>query len=168
MAERADAATVTSGERRRMLGRMGDRTPSPEHPDARTVMQRLVAAMNDHDLDRMVALFHPDYDSRQPAHPGRAFVGREQVRANWAAMFGGVPDFRAEVVRSVQDGEVNWTEWAWRGIRSDGRQFEVRGVTLFEISNGRILAGTLYVEDVEREAVGVEDVVEGMSGERPV
>ncbi|MCP2366132.1 ketosteroid isomerase-like protein [Agromyces flavus] len=131
------------------------------------VMSRLVGAINDHDLDRMVALFHPDYDSRQPAHPGRAFVGREQVRANWAAMFAGVPDFRAEVVRSVQDGELNWSEWAWHGTRSDRQPFEVRGVTLFRVRDGLIVDGTLYVEDVEREAMGIEDAVEGMSGTRP-
>ncbi|GGI44064.1 Ketosteroid isomerase-related protein [Agromyces flavus] len=130
-------------------------------------MSRLVGAINDHDLDRMVALFHPDYDSRQPAHPGRAFVGREQVRANWAAMFAGVPDFRAEVVRSVQDGELNWSEWAWHGTRSDRQPFEVRGVTLFRVRDGLIVDGTLYVEDVEREAMGIEDAVEGMSGTRP-
>jgi ketosteroid isomerase-like protein len=146
---------------------MGDLTPEQERSGASVVIERLVAAMNDHDLDRMVALFHPDYDSRQPAHPGRAFTGREQVRANWAAMFAGVPDFRAEVVRSVQDGELNWSEWAWHGSRSDGQPFEVRGVTLFEIRDGLIASGTLYVEDVEREAVGIEDAVEGMSGARP-
>ena len=142
--------------------------PAPEERgDASVVMDRLVDAMNARDLDRMVALFHPDYDSRQPAHPGRAFVGREQVRANWAAMFGGVPDFRAEVVRSVQDGELNWSEWVWHGTRTDRQRFDVRGVTLFRIRNGLIVAGTLYVEDVEPDPVGIEDAVERLSGARP-
>lgn len=144
----------------------GDVTPE-ERRDARVVIDQLVDAMNDHDLDRMVALFHPDYDSRQPAHPARAFIGREQVRANWAAMFDGIPDFTAEVVRSVHDGEMSWSEWAWHGIRADGQRFEVRGVTLFEIRDGLIVAGTLYVEDVELDPVGIEDAVEGMSGARP-
>ena len=142
--------------------------PAPEERgDASVVMDRLVDAMNARDLDRMVALFHPDYDSRQPAHPRRAFVEREQVRANWAAMFGGVPDFRAEVVRSVQDGALNWCEWTWHGTRSDRQPFEVRGVTLFRIRDGLIVAGTLYVEDVEPDPVGIEDAVERLSGARP-
>lgn len=144
----------------------GEVTPA-ERRDARAVIDRLVAAMNDHDVDRMAALFHPDYDSRQPAHPGRAFTGREQVRANWAAMFDGIPDFTAEVVRDAQDGDVNWCEWAWHGTRSDGQPFEVRGVTVFEIRDGLIVAGTLYVEDVELDAAGIEDAVEGLSGARP-
>lgn len=144
---------------------MGDMTP--EHGDARRVIDRLLAAMNDHDLDRMVALFHPDYDSRQPAHPGRAFIGLAQVRANWAAMFRGLPDFRAEVLRYVQDGELSWCEWAWYGTRLDRTSFEVRGVTLFEIRDELIVAGTLYVEEVEADPEGIEDAVEGMSGSRP-
>lgn len=88
---------------------MSDVTPEKRR-DASVVVERLVAAMNEHDLGRMIALFHPAYESRQPAHPGRAFTGREQVRANWAAMSGGVPGVRAEVVRTVQDGELNWSE----------------------------------------------------------
>jgi hypothetical protein len=70
------------------------------------VIDRLVAAVNAHDLDAAAGLFHDDYRSEQPAHPGRAFVGRAQMRANWEAMFAGVPDFRAEICRSVQDGEA--------------------------------------------------------------
>ena len=138
-----------------------------ERREASVVIDQLAEAINDHDLDRMVALFHPDYDSRQPAHPGRAFVGRDQVRANWGAMFGGVPDFSAEVVRFAQDGGLNWCEWAWHGTRSDGQPFEVRGVTLFQIREGLIVAGTLYVEDVEGDLMGIEDAVERLSGARP-
>jgi hypothetical protein len=40
-------------------------------------------------------------------------------------------------------------------------------VTLFQIHDGLIVAGTLYVEDVERDPVGIEDAVEGLSGTRP-
>jgi ketosteroid isomerase-like protein len=131
------------------------------------VIERLLNATNAHDVDAMVALFHPDYDSRQPAHPGRAFSGREQVRANWGAMFSGIPDFRSRLLRSAQDGDVAWCEWAWQGTRSDGQPFDARGVTLFEVVDGLIAAGTLYVEDVERDAVDIGSAVEGLSGVRP-
>ena len=33
------------------------------------IMDRLLAAMNAHDLDAFVACFAPDYASQQPAHP---------------------------------------------------------------------------------------------------
>ena len=131
------------------------------------IIARLTAAMNSHDLDAMVALFHAEYDSRQPAHPARAFVGRAQVRANWEAMFAGVPDLRAELIRSVQDGETTWCEWAWSGTRGDAQPFEVRGVALFRVHDDLIIGATLYLEDVETEPIGIEQAVEGLSGSLP-
>src|ERR1043165_3841548 len=35
------------------------------------VIDRLVVAMNAHDLDAAAGLIHEDYRSEQPAHPGR-------------------------------------------------------------------------------------------------
>jgi limonene-1,2-epoxide hydrolase len=131
------------------------------------VIDRLAVAMNAHDLDAAAGFFHEDYRSEQPAHPGRAFAGRAQMRANWEAMFAGVPDFHAEICRSVQDGDTTWTEWRWSGTRSDGQAFAMRGVTLFEITDGQIVAGRLYMEDVERDVTGIEQAVEALSGRRP-
>ena len=131
------------------------------------VVEQLAAAVNAHDLDVVAGLIHPDYRSEQPAHPGRAFTGRAQMLANWAAMLAGIPDFCAEICRSAQDGDTTWTEWHWSGTRSDGQAFEMRGVTLFEITSGQIAAGRLYLEDVERNVVGIEQAVEDLSGHRP-
>jgi ketosteroid isomerase-like protein len=131
------------------------------------VIDRLLAAMNAHDVDAMVDLFSPDYSSEQPVHGGRTFVGSAQVRANWAAMFAGIADFRATLQRSAWDGTTAWVEWTWLGTKGDGAPFEVRGVALFEVRENRITAGTLYVDEVAREPVAIEDAVEGLSGERP-
>jgi ketosteroid isomerase-like protein len=131
------------------------------------VIDRLVAAMNAHDLESAAALFHEEYRSEQPAHPGRAFVGRAQMHANWAAIFAGIPDFHAELIRSVDDGDTTWSEWSWSGNRTDGQRFQERGVALFQQKDGLITAGRLYLEVVEREAASIEDAVQGMSGRRP-
>ena len=130
------------------------------------VIDRLVVAMNAHDLDAAAGFFHEDYRSEQPAHPGRAFTGRAQMRANWEAMFAGIPDFRAEIRRSAQAGDTTWTEWRWSGTRGDRQPFEMRGVTLFEIADDQIVAGWLYLEELEKVA-GIEQAVETLSGRRP-
>jgi limonene-1,2-epoxide hydrolase len=131
------------------------------------VVERLAALMNEHDLPRATALIHQDYRSEQPVHPAREFVGRAQMEANWRAMFDGIPDFHAEMVRSVQDGETVWTEWRWTGNRGDGEPFEMRGVSLFEVQQDQIVAGRLYMEEVAREDPGIGDVVQELSGRRP-
>lgn len=131
------------------------------------VVERLATLMNEHDLTGATALMHQDYRSEQPVHPGRAFVGRAQMEANWKAMFDGIPDFHAELVRSVQDGDTVWSEWHWTGSRSDGEPFDVRGVTLFEVQQDQIVAGRLYLEDVVRDDATIEDAVQELSGRRP-
>ena len=131
------------------------------------VIDQLVVAMNAHDLDAAAGFFREDYRSEQPAHPGRAFTGRAQMLANWEAMLAGIPDFCAEICRSVQDGDTTWTEWRWSGTRSDGQAFEMCGVTLFEVTGGQVVAGRLYLEDFERDVVSIEQAVEDLSGRRP-
>ena len=79
-------------------------SPKPASPEA--VAGALAEAMNAHDIDAFVSLFAADYDSRQPAHPDRAFVGRDQVRANWSAVFAGVPDFHAELVAKAVEADT--------------------------------------------------------------
>jgi ketosteroid isomerase-like protein len=131
------------------------------------VIEQMLAAMNRQDVRAAAALVHEDYRSEQPLHPGRAFVGQAQMRANWTAIFAGVPDFRAEVRHSAQNGRTVWTEWDWSGTRTDGRPFHMAGVTLFDIEDGQIVAGRLYMEEVDQDGGGITEAVRTLSGEEP-
>jgi ketosteroid isomerase-like protein len=135
--------------------------------DPRLVAERLHAAMNAHDIDAFVACFDEDYSSEQPAHPDRAFRGREQVRRNWSAIFEGVPDFRSLLVRSVATGETEWSEWRWRGTQSDGTALDMAGVIVCGVRDGRMTWARLYVEPVEQSGAGIAAAVRGMAGEPP-
>jgi ketosteroid isomerase-like protein len=137
------------------MGHASEEGPGP-------VTAAMLQAMNAHDLETFVSLFDPDYRSEQPAHPGRAFQGSEQVRSNWSAVFEDIPDFHAELVRSISNGNTEWAEWDWRGTRSDGTPFVERGVTIIGIREGRIAWGRLYVELVE-ETSDVEELVDDMT-----
>lgn len=127
------------------------------------VLGRLHTAQNRHDLDAFVACFDPDYHSEQPVHPDREFVGREQVRTNWAEVFAGVPDFQAELLRSAQAADTGWAEWHWHGTRVDGTRLDMRGVTIFGIRDDRILWGRLYLEDVDVAGQGIDQAVTHMA-----
>jgi hypothetical protein len=127
------------------------------------VLERLRDAQNAHDLDAFVACFDERYRSEQPVHPDRAFVGSDQVRTNWAAVFAGVPDFRAELLRSTRQGDTGWAEWHWHGTRTDGTRLAMRGVTIFGIRDDRIVWGRLYLEDVQ-PGQGIDQAVQHMAG----
>jgi hypothetical protein len=125
------------------------------------MMDRLLAAMNAHDIDAFVACFAPDYRSEQPAHPGRAFSGDEQVRANWTGVFAGIPDFHAELLASATTAEgVEIGEWRWEGTHVDGAPFAMRGITVMGIEDGRLAWGRLYMEVIEQDGAGIEQMVQ--------
>jgi ketosteroid isomerase-like protein len=130
------------------------------------VIAALAEATNAHDIDAFVALFAEDYESQQPAHPDRAFRGRDQVRANWSAVFTGVPDFRADLAATAVEGDCVWSEWRWRGTHTDGSRLDMAGVILFGVRAERIAWARLYVEPVEQDGEGIEGAVSDMSGRR--
>jgi hypothetical protein len=49
-----------------------------EQERGKAVSERLLEAINAHDLESQLAYFSEDYRSEQPAHPARTFSGREQ------------------------------------------------------------------------------------------
>jgi len=115
----------------------------------RTVLERLVAAVNAHDLDALVSCFAVDYVNETPAHPQRGFRGNDQVRRNWTHLFAGVPDIRACVPRSAVDGDTLWAEWELSGTRTDGAAFLLRGVVIFAVRSAKMASARFYLEPVE-------------------
>ena len=128
-------------------------------------VERLHHAMNEHDLEAFLACFDAHYRSEQPAHPTRGFGGRKQVEKNWSALLGGIPDFHAELLATATEGDTVWSEWHWTGTRrANDTPLDMRGVTLFEIKNGRIVSGRLYMEDVEEAGADIDETVRRLAG----
>lgn len=116
------------------------------NPEA--VMDRLLKAINDHDFDEFLDCFDPEYRSETPAHPQRAFSGRDQVRRNWVDLFEHVDDLQAQKERMVSDGDTFWLEWQVRGTLPDGNMNLV-GVSIAGVSDGRIQWGRMYMEPIQ-------------------
>jgi len=136
---------------------------SDREGDSGFIVDSLNAAMNAHDLEAFLDCFQEDYESEQPAHPDRAFRGREQVRSNWSEIFEGVPDFRSEVVSAGADGDTVWSEWRWSGTQSDGTPLDMAGVIVCGVREGRIAWARLYIEPVERAGAGIDAAVRRMT-----
>jgi ketosteroid isomerase-like protein len=132
--------------------------------DPRAVITRLAEAQNAHDVDAMLACFDEDYRSEQPAHPARAFRGREQVRKNWSALLAAIPDFHVDIERTAVAGDTVWFEYHWTGTKANGRPFAEYGVGIMEIRDDRIAAGRLYGEEVEEEGADIDETVRRMAG----
>jgi hypothetical protein len=129
-----------------------------------TMARRLKDAIDAHELEPFVALFDEHIRSQQPAHPDRAFEGSGQIRRNWGRLFDGVPDLRARLVRSVEDGATTWAEWDWAGTRLDGSAFQMRGVTILGTEGERVRWVRLYLEPVETAGDGIDAAIRTASG----
>ena len=126
---------------------------------ATAVIDRLLEATNNHDLDAISACFAVDFVNETPLHPARSFRGREQVRRNWQQILGGVPDLRAEILGQASAGSVLWTEWEMSGIRRDGNRHLMRGVMLFEVAGDAIARVRFYLEPVDESGIGIDAAV---------
>jgi ketosteroid isomerase-like protein len=149
------------------LEEVGDtETPTgvARHPatDPRAVAERWVQALTAHDLEAAVACFAPDYHDEAPARRGEFIQGNERVRENLAALFRDIPDLRADLLRSVEDGDTVWIEWRMCGTRRDGTAFEFAGVNLFGVRDEQFVWGRIYTELV-RDAGGIDAQIEHMT-----
>ena len=131
-------------------------SPTPSGTD---VADRLVAATNAHDLDALVDCFAPDYVNQTPVHPSRSFIGREQVRRNWAQLFAAMPDLQCLVLASAVDGAHVWSEWEMRGTRPDHSAHVMRGVVVFEVGDQLVRSVRFYLEPVDDGPSTVDDAV---------
>jgi limonene-1,2-epoxide hydrolase len=132
-----------------------------------SVIDRLVHAMNDHDLEALVACFDEGYLNETPVHPQRGFRGNEQVRQNWTQILAAVPEFRARVLRMADDGDRVWTEWDMSGTRGDGALFQMAGVAIFGVEASKITSARFYLEPVEQISGDVNAAIKGVLGVPP-
>ena len=128
-----------------------------------SLLERLAAAANGHDLDALAGCFAPDYRNETPAHPDQGFTGRDQVRRNWEQIFAAVPDLTATVLRSCGD-EVVWSEWEMTGTRPDGVTLKMAGVIIFGVGDGRFAWARFYLEPVQAGGPDVNETVRQRAG----
>lgn len=130
--------------------------------DAVQVVERWIQALSDHDLEAAVSCFAKAYRDRAPARRGEEVLGRDQVRANFTALFESIPDLRAEVLGLVADGSTVWMEWRMSGTRTDGTSMEFVGVNIFEVEGESFTEGRIYTELV-RDSGGIDSQVDQMT-----
>ena len=132
---------------------------------ATETLQRMLQAINSHDLDAMVDCFAHDYRCEMPLHPSRSFVGDDQVRQNWTGMFARVPDIEARVLRSVEDGDTVWSEWHMTGTTTDGADFRTGGVAILGVEDGRFAWSRFYLDPVDDEPADASGRTPGAKNE---
>ncbi|NGO14606.1 SnoaL-like domain-containing protein [Streptomyces sp. HC44] len=127
------------------------------------VLEALRDAINSHEPQQVAACFTDDYALERPLRPHESFVGNEKVQQTWTGMFGQLPDLRAEILRSVRDGEEIWSEWEMRGTNPKNEPTLLRGPVIVTERDGRINWARFYLDPVShagQTSITVSEVVE--------
>lgn len=118
---------------------------------ATETLERMLRAINSHDVGAMLGCFSHDYRCEIPLHPSRSFVGNDHVRQNWTGLFRRVPNIEARVLRSVEDGDTLWSEWEMTGTATDGVDFCAVGVAILGVEDDRFAWARFYLDPVDDE-----------------
>ncbi len=120
--------------------------------DTEKMMMGYLAAMNAHDLDKMLTFFTDDavYDCTPR---GIVSKGKEEIKDFFSNTFTSFPDFKIEMKSGFNAGDRGAGEWVMSGTfaKSDtpampatGKKFSVRGAGITEFKGGKISRSTNY------------------------
>lgn len=109
-------------------------------PDA-GVAEKLIAAWNSHDPEKMLPLFTDDVFYEDVAF-GEVSHGQAELRKFAASEFEGVPDLELKLLHANVQGGHGAIEWSFsgtdKGVYKTGKKFTVRGVSVIEVRKGKI------------------------------
>jgi steroid delta-isomerase-like uncharacterized protein len=139
-------------------GRAVAQEPGPAaSPEAvPTIVAAYVEALNAHDPDRVAALYAEDAVVEQAVSGGHVFHGRAEIGAWVGDNLAGVPDLVVSTDAVIAAGDrIAWA-WVYRGAytgqyprlpRGHGQPIELRGVSLFDLRDGRIAHEAVYFDN---------------------
>ena len=144
-AERNHASTLGPGN---LMKRKEGTIMSDAFPQVTTqLLQAFADAWNRHDIEVLMSFLTEDCVFEASAGPdacGARFVGRDAVRAGFAAVWATFPDAHWSNARHFISHERGVSEWTFTGTRSDGTRVEVEGCDLFTFREGRIFLKNSY------------------------
>jgi ketosteroid isomerase-like protein len=110
-------------------------------------LEAILAAFNDHDLDRIMGFFADDCVLEMPRGPeawGMRCVGMPAVREALASRFAGLPDVSYREDGHFVAGDRGVSEWTLRGTTLQGERIEVRGCDLWTFRDGKVAKKDSY------------------------
>lgn len=112
-----------------------------------------IEAWSQHEIDELTDLFDDECLYEEVAS-GRSYSNKEDIAKYVESTLAGVPDSKFETITIIADDEKATVEWLWKGTNSVGwefmnipatnKSFEIRGVSVMLIENGKITRNSDY------------------------
>ena len=116
------------------------------------ILERLVEAFNEHDLDRIMEFFSDDCSLDMPrgkAPWGMRYIGKAAVREGLQSRFEMLPDVHYRDVRHFATETMGVSEWLITGNMRSGEAIKVRGCDHYEFNDGKVVRKDSYWKIVE-------------------
>jgi len=126
--------------------------PKPELQAEQTVRD-LFAVWGNHELDQIDVLFAAD-GVYEDVPPQMTYQGPEKIKGFLTAIWGWAPDIELDVTSVAVAGNRAVAEWVMTGtqtgpigpIPASGKEFSVRGASVIELRDGKILRNSDYYD----------------------
>ncbi len=115
--------------------------------DGETFIKEFMEVWNAHDVDGIMRLMTEDCGFEPSFGPetwGDRYVGAAAVRAGVEKNFRDIPDIRWDEIRHVAYPEHAVVEWRTTGTPRGGKRFDVHGVDVLTLRDGKITAKRSY------------------------
>lgn len=111
------------------------------------LLERILDALNRHDLEAILACFADDAVMEMPRGPepwGARCVGKVAIREGLVSRFAGIPDVRYNEARHWARADRGVSEWLLTGTKLNGESVAVRGCDLWEFRDGLVVRKDSY------------------------
>ncbi len=118
-----------------------------------TIAKAFIEAWNLHDMKKLNSLFATEFVYIEVAS-GRKYYNEEALSNYGNLTIAGIPDTKFEIVSVMANEKFAAVEWIWKGTNSVGwdfmgipatnKYFELPGVSVMEIENGKITRNSDY------------------------
>ena len=116
------------------------------------ILEALVDAFNQHDLDQIMEFFADDCSLDMPrgSEPwGTRYVGKAEVRRGLQSRFEMLPDVQYLDARHFATDQMGVSEWLVTGTLKSGKTVKVRGCDHYEFRDGQVIRKDSYWKIVE-------------------
>ena len=111
------------------------------------LLEAIGDAFNRHDVEAVVGFFAEDGVFDKPVGPeawGRRYVGKKEIRAEFAALFEAIPDLHWEPIANWVSGNMGCSQWHRTGTTKTGERQDWLGCDLFTFRAGKVIKKDSY------------------------
>jgi hypothetical protein len=107
-------------------------------------------AWNDHDIEKIMHFMTDDCvfeTAGGTEHYGTRYVGAEEVKSRFIAVWTDIPDAQFSNGEHFVDGNRGCSEWTFTGTTKEGTSIKLDGCDLFTFENDKIKRKESYLKN---------------------